>query len=39
MKMAEGTGCDNCEKEHDGDFYNFCQCTCHDKTARAMNFP
>ncbi len=39
QKMAEGKGCDVCEGEHDGNFYNFCRCTCHDKMARDVNFP
>ena len=33
-KMAEGQGCDVCNSEHDGNFYRFCKCTCHDRVAR-----
>ena len=34
--MALGKGCNSCDSEHDGDFYNFCKCTCHDRTARRI---
>ena len=37
--MATGPGCKTCESQHDGDFYNFCRCTCHDRVARKFNFP
>jgi len=32
--MAEGKGCITCTSEHDGDFYRFCKCSCHDKVTR-----
>ena len=35
-KMAEGKGCKECDAVHDGDFYNVCRCTCHDKIAREI---
>lgn len=34
--MAEGHGCTSCMAEHDGNFYRFCKCWCHDKTAREI---
>ena len=37
--MAEGEGCEACGDMHDGDFYRFCRCTCHDRAARNGNFP
>ena len=37
--MAEGEGCKSCEEVHDGNFYRFCRCTCHDQIARNGNFP
>ncbi|NND86834.1 MAG: hypothetical protein HKM23_05875 [Nitrosopumilus sp.] len=35
-KMAEGQGCNVCKIEHDGNFYRFCKCSCHDKIARTI---
>jgi len=37
--MAEGQGCEICSFEHDGNFYRFCKCTCHNKIARNIAFP
>ena len=34
--MAEGHGCDSCVTEHNGNFYRFCKCRCHDKIAREI---
>jgi len=35
-KMATGVGCSVCNLEHDGDFYRFCKCSCHDRIARKI---
>ncbi|MDH5569365.1 MAG: hypothetical protein OEX98_06220 [Nitrosopumilus sp.] len=35
-KMATGNGCSTCNSEHDGDFYRFCKCSCHDRIAREI---
>ena len=35
-KMADGQGCEACNSEHDGDFYKFCKCSCHNRIARQM---
>lgn len=34
--MAEGKGCNICNSEHDGNFYRFCKCSCHDRIAREI---
>ena len=34
--MADGQGCKACNSEHDGDFYKFCKCLCHNRIARQM---
>lgn len=35
-KMADGKGCNTCNSEHDGNFYRFCKCSCHDRIAREI---
>jgi len=35
-KMVEGKGCNTCILEHDGNFYRFCKCSCHDKVTREI---